>query len=60
MEKNQLQEIIKNCKSILETDQIKELQNQIPQYSWILLLKLFVFFGYFLYFKSPTISYASS
>jgi type I restriction enzyme M protein len=41
MEKNQLQEIIKNCKKILETDQIKELKNQIPQYSWILLLKLF-------------------
>jgi type I restriction enzyme M protein len=44
MEKNQLQEIIKNCKSILETDQIKELQNQIPQYSWVLLLKLFDYY----------------
>jgi type I restriction enzyme M protein len=28
----------------LETDQIKELQNQIPQYSWILLLKLFDYY----------------
>ena len=44
MEKNQLQEIIKNCKKILETDQIKELKNQIPQYSWILLLKLFDYY----------------
>ena len=44
MEKSQLQEIIKNCKNILETDQIKELQNQIPQYSWVLLLKLFDYY----------------
>lgn len=44
MEKSQLQEIIKNCKKILETDQIKELKNQIPQYSWILLLKLFDYY----------------
>jgi len=44
MEKSQLQEIIKNCKSILATDQIKELQNQIPQYSWILFLKLFDYY----------------
>ena len=44
MEKSQLQEIIKNCKSILATDQIKELQNQVPQYSWVLLLKLFDYY----------------
>ena len=44
MEKTQLLEIIKNCKNILETDQIKELQNQIPQYSWILFLKLFDYY----------------
>jgi type I restriction enzyme M protein len=44
MEKSQLQEIIKNCKSILATDQIKELQNQIPQYSWVLFLKLFDYY----------------
>ena len=44
MEKPQLLEILKNCKSILATDQIKELQNQIPQYSWILFLKLFDYY----------------
>jgi type I restriction enzyme M protein len=44
MEKAPLREILRNCKKILETDQIKELQNQIPQYSWILLLKLFDYY----------------
>jgi len=44
MEKTELQEIIKNCKDILETAQIKELERQIPQYSWILLLKLFDYY----------------
>jgi len=44
MEKNKLQEIIKNCKDILETAQIKELERQVPQYSWVLFLKLFDYY----------------
>ena len=44
MEKEKLRQIIKNCKNVLGTDQIKELQKQIPQYSWILLLKLFDYY----------------
>ena len=45
MNKEQLTEIISNCKKIITTNaDIKELQNQIPQYSWILLLKLFDYY----------------
>lgn len=44
MEKEQLQQILKNCKTILQTAQIKELEKQIPQYSWMLFLKLFDYY----------------
>jgi len=37
----EIQEIIKNCKNVLNTADIKEQSRQVPQFSWIILLKLF-------------------